>query len=403
MSAYSKQIGLVGDDLLHADRPLLVPGPRQAERLVPGRQLHGARARALRQRHRQHLEQDAIDVVLRLLLGEAQRVDLHAVAEQAVLGIGDAVALGGDLVPQLLERAHLADLGDEAHAGVDEERDAADHRAEVFRRHLARRLHAVEHGLRGGEREGQFLHRRRAGFLQVIRAHVGRVPLRHGRGGEDDGVLDQPQRRLGRKHVGAARQVFLDDVVLDGAGERGSRRALLVGDGNVERQQPRRRRVDGHRGVHVAERDAGEQRAHVADVRHRNADLADLAARQLVVGIVAGLRRQIEGDGEARLPLGEILSIQLVGLRRRRMARVGADQPGLVALGLCCSGGNALRPAHGNGSSIKPVRLQPSLTWVQCKMELRRISDAVSAWRGSASAAVAGDGGRASRAAPPAG
>src|SRR5206468_3489524 len=34
-----EQVGLVGEDLLDAQRPLLVPRPRQAERLVPGRQL----------------------------------------------------------------------------------------------------------------------------------------------------------------------------------------------------------------------------------------------------------------------------------------------------------------------------------------------------------------------------
>ena len=68
-------------------------GPRQAERLVPGRQLHGAGAGVLRQRDRQHLDQDAVDVVLGLLLGQAERVDLHAVAEEAVLRVGDAVAL----------------------------------------------------------------------------------------------------------------------------------------------------------------------------------------------------------------------------------------------------------------------------------------------------------------------
>ncbi len=67
-----EQVGLVGQDLLHAQAPLLVPGPRQAERLVPGRQLHGAGAGGLGQHDRQHLEQDAIDVVLRLLLGEAR-------------------------------------------------------------------------------------------------------------------------------------------------------------------------------------------------------------------------------------------------------------------------------------------------------------------------------------------
>ena len=81
--AVLEQIRLVGDDLLHAQRPLLIPRARQAERLVPGRQLHGARARIFRQRHGQHFDQDAIDVVLGLRLGEAERVDLHAVAEHA--------------------------------------------------------------------------------------------------------------------------------------------------------------------------------------------------------------------------------------------------------------------------------------------------------------------------------
>ncbi len=44
--------------------------------------------------------QDARDVVFRLRLGEAERVDLHAVAEQPLLGIGDAVARARDLIPQ---------------------------------------------------------------------------------------------------------------------------------------------------------------------------------------------------------------------------------------------------------------------------------------------------------------
>ena len=62
------------------------------------------------------------------------------------------------------------------------------------------------------------------------------------------------------------------------------------------------------------QRDVGEQRAHVADVRDRDADLADLAAGQDVVGVVAGLRRQVEGDRQPGLPLGEVAPVQLVGL-----------------------------------------------------------------------------------------
>ena len=82
--------------------------------------------------------------------------------------------------------------------------------------------------------------------------------------------------------------------------------ALLLGGDDVERQQPRRGRVDRHRRVHLAERDAVEQRVHVAVVGDRHADLADLAAGELVVGVVAGLRRQVEGDRQAGLALGEV-------------------------------------------------------------------------------------------------
>ena len=57
--------------------------------------------------------------------------------------------------------------------------------------------------------------------------------------------------------------------------------------------------------------------AHVALVRDGHADLADLAARELVVGVVAGLGRQVERDRQARLALGQVRAVQLVrGLGR---------------------------------------------------------------------------------------
>ena len=102
-------------------------GPTGAAGRAPRSRPEAARARArafFDSVTRQHLDEDAIDVVLGLLLGQAQRVDLHAIAEPAVLGVVHAVARRGDLVPQLGEGAHLAHLGDEPQAGVDEERDA---------------------------------------------------------------------------------------------------------------------------------------------------------------------------------------------------------------------------------------------------------------------------------------
>ena len=89
-----EEIGLEREHLLDAQRPLLVPGPGESERLVPRRQLHRARPGALRERDAERLQHDARHVVLGLRLGEPERVDLHAVAEPAQLVVGDAVALG---------------------------------------------------------------------------------------------------------------------------------------------------------------------------------------------------------------------------------------------------------------------------------------------------------------------
>ena len=165
----------------------------------------------------------------------------------------------------------------------------------------------------------------------MIGADVHRVPLRRLAGAEQDQVLGQPERGVGRKHIGAARQIFLDDVVLGRALKLAARRALFVGDRDIERHQPGRGRVDGHRGVHRRERNPVEQRAHVADMGDRDADLADLAAGERMVAVETGLGRQVEGDREAGLSLGQVLAIEPVGLARGRMAGVGAEDPGLVA------------------------------------------------------------------------
>ena len=350
--AILQQVGLVGEDLLQAQRPLLVPRPGQAERLVPGRQLHRPRPRPFRQGDRQRLEQDAVDVVLRLLLGQAEGIDLDAVAKAAQLRIRDAVARLADFVPQLGEGAHLADFGDEAQPGIDEEADPADRGGKIGRRH--RIAHPVEHRDGGGERIGQLLHRRRPGLLQMVAADVDRVPFRRLAAGEGDHVGGEPHRGFGRKDVGAAGEIFLDDIVLGRAGEFGPLRALPFGRRDIEREQPRRRRVDRHRRVHPGERDIAEQGLHVAEMGHRHADLADLAARQRIVGVVAGLGRQVEGDRESGLPLGQVGPVQIVRRRGRGMARICPHDPGTVPSGAAL----LLRPV-GSGCVVHGLHPGP--------------------------------------------
>jgi hypothetical protein len=69
-------------------------------------------------------------------------------------------------------------------------------------------------------------------------------------------------------------------------------------------------------------------------MRDRHADLADLALGERMIGVVAGLGRQIEGDRKAGLALGQIGAIEPVRFRGRRVAGIGAEDPGRVARGI---------------------------------------------------------------------
>ena len=102
-----------------------------------------------------------------------------------------------------------------------------------------------------------------------------------------------------RVDVGAARDVLLEDVVLDGAADALPGDALLLGEHEVEREQDRRRGVDRHRGRDAVERDAVEQPPHVGDRVDRHADPADLAARHRVVA-----SRSRSGSAGRRRPRG---------------------------------------------------------------------------------------------------
>ena len=156
-----------------------------------------------------------------------------------------------------------------------------------------------------------------------------------------DRVGDQPHARPGRERVRAAAQVLLEDVVLGRALQLVFGDALVLGGDDVERQQPGRRRVDRHRGVHLVERDPVEQRAHVSLVRDRNADLAHLAPRELVIGVVPGLGRQVERDAQSGLSLGEVSPVQLIGPFCVGMAGVGPHHPRTITLGQ--AGGGSFR------------------------------------------------------------
>ena len=110
------------------------------------------------------------------------------------------------------------------------------------------------------------------------------------------------------------------------------RHALLLADGDVEREQDRRRRVDRHRRRDLAQRDPLEQRLHVRERVDRDALAPDLAERARMVGVVAHQRRHVEGGREAGLAVVEQVAEALVRLDRRAEAGELAHRPELAAV-----------------------------------------------------------------------
>ena len=112
---------------------------------------------------------------------------------------------------------------------------------------------------------------------------------------ELEGVDHQAHRGRGRIDVFLLRDVLLEDVVLQRAGNFLPVGALLLRDHQVHRPQHRRRRVDGHRNSGLFERDAVEENLHVLKRIDGDAALADFAFAGGMVGVVPHQRRQIEG------------------------------------------------------------------------------------------------------------
>ena len=103
--------------------------------------------------------------------------------------------------------------------------------------------------------------------------------------------------------------------------------ALLLGRDDVERHDRQHGAVHGHRDRHLVERDLVEEDLHVLDRVDGHAGLADVAHHALVVGVVAAMRRQVEGDRQPLLARGEVAPVEGVGLLGGGEAGVLPDRP----------------------------------------------------------------------------
>jgi hypothetical protein len=118
-------------------------------------------------------------------------------------------------------------------------------------------------------------------------------------------VGDQPHRRLRREDVGAAGDVLLEDIVLDRAAQLAASGTPCLRHGDDHRQQ------DGGGALIVIEMltlSSGMPSSSVsmsASEEMATPTLPTSPQRQGMVGVVADLGGQVEGDREASLALFE--------------------------------------------------------------------------------------------------
>ena len=89
--------------------------------------------------------------------------------------------------------------------------------------------------------------------------------------------------------------------------------ALFFTRNDIERQHRQNGAVHGHGDAHLGKVNAVKQRAHVVDAVNGNARHANVGLDARMIGIIAAVGSQIEGDGQALLASSNIAAIKGVG------------------------------------------------------------------------------------------
>ncbi len=248
--AAAERVGDRGHPAFFRENQLRVAGDargeigRQRDRFVEAVGVQRLRAAEHR---RQRLDRGADDVVVRVLLGQADAARLAmraqplglrpSCAPRSVMIRCHSVRAARSLATSMNRFMPMPQKKLRRPAKSSMSSPSALRRADIF--------HAV------GERVGELLHRRRPGLVHVIAADRDRVELGHLRRAISDDVADDPHRGFGRVDVGVADRELFQDVVLDGAGELVVRNALLLAGDDEEGHDRKHRAVHGHADRHL--------------------------------------------------------------------------------------------------------------------------------------------------------
>ncbi len=181
--------------------------------------------------------------------------------------------------------------------------------------HVQTPLDASLHVLEAiGQSESQFLDGCRPGLADVVAGDADGVPPGQVLGAELEGVHDKAHGGSGGEEPRFLGDVFLEDVILDGATQLFHRDAPLLSGHDVHGPDHCCRAVDSHGGGDLVNGDAVEEDLHVGQRRHGHPALAKLALGFGSIGVVAVKGGEIEGYRETGLTVLQQVLVTGVGL-----------------------------------------------------------------------------------------
>ena len=184
-----------------------------------------------------------------------------------------------DLGPEQTRRAKLRDLHEILHAIGKEEGQA---RCEII--NIKPGGHSGAHIFQPvGQRIGQLKIVRGASLLHMVARHRDEIELRHLGGAIGENVRNDPHRGGRRVDIGVAHHEFLQNIILNGAGQRRRGNALFLGRCDEQRQHRHHRAIHRHRDRHAVERNVTEQQRHIGDGINGYPGHADIIGNQRVV------------------------------------------------------------------------------------------------------------------------
>ena len=269
------------------------------------------------------LESNTDDVVVRLLSGKHGACRLRMNTQHHGFRLLGMEAFFHDLSPYAAGSTELRNLFENVVMRIPEEGETASEIIDI-EAGLDCRLNI---GDTISDGECDFLGSRGTSLADMIAGNGDRIPFRYILGAELKDVRDETHGRTRREDVRAASCVLFEDIVLDRALELIRRNTLLLSNSNVHSQQYGGRCIDGHGGGNLAEIDLVEEDFHISQGVDGNTNLAYFTLGDIIIRVIADLRRKVKCAGKARSAGLNQITIPLVGFLSRRETCIHTHRP----------------------------------------------------------------------------